>query len=319
MDLFINDLSLHGQFGDHQTFRRSLDEVMQCRTCVAHYQRALRVPRSIVGRPAIGQADFRQAVKMTGDRNFVSLVISWINKNGPFVEDDLLRNPGEYLALADATLVTEEVIGEAAARQFEGLPSGLVSFAPSKFQHTPIEVRWHRDDVRIDTCELPNYWTSQELDHDLKGQQEAPTTWKEFIAQLPGRFPHLTFLPDLEKYLAGQPFSPYVVERSLVLLDVLNRLKTCFDAEGRRTVEGEDLVDNHFRRGKAVFSDSSDSEKNDANFRSAMTFKDPEGRELICFWHGKIKTPQYRIHFSYPIEKDAPLYIAYIGEKLTKK
>ena len=50
-----------------------------------------------------------------------------------------------------------------------------------------------------------------------------------------------------------------------------------------------------------------------------MTFKDPEGRELICFWHGKIKTPQYRIHFSYPIEKGAPLYIAYIGEKLTKK
>ena len=74
-----------------------------------------------------------------------------------------------------------------------------------------------------------------------------------------------------------------------------------------------------FRRGKALFSDSSDSEKNDANFRTAMTFKDPEGRELICFWHGKIKTPQYRIHFSYPLKKGAPLYIAYIGEKLTKK
>jgi hypothetical protein len=104
------------------------------------------------------------------------------------------------------------------------------------------------------------------------------------------------------------------------LLNVLNRLKTCFDAEGRRTSEGEELVDNFFRREKALFSDSSESEKNDANFRSAMTFKDPDGQELICFWHGKVKRPkQYRIHFSYPIEKDEPLYIAYIGEKLTKK
>jgi len=242
-----------------------------------------------------------------------------IAKNGPFVEDDLLRNPGEYLALADDTLVTEETIGEVATRAFNGLPVGLVSFAPSAYQRTPIEVNWHRNDGSIESCELPNDWEAKELERRLASYRQPPENWAEFIAQLPSRFPHLSFLPNLEEYLAGQPFYPYAVERSLVLLDVLNRLKTCFDAEGRRTAEGEELVDNYFRRGKALFSDSSDSEKNDANFRTAMTFKDPEGRELICFWHGKIKTPQYRIHFSYPIKKGAPLYVAYIGEKLTKK
>ena len=79
-------------------------------------------------------------------------------------------------------------------------------------------------------------------------------------------------------------------------------------------------VTSYFRRDKALFSDSSDSEKNDAGFRNAMTFKDPDGQELICFWHGKVRRPiQFRIHFSYPIQSHTPLYIAYIGPKLTKK
>lgn len=50
-----------------------------------------------------------------------------------------------------------------------------------------------------------------------------------------------------------------------------------------------------------------------------MTFKDEHGNPLECFWHGKISTSYYRIHFSYPITHDEPLYIAYIGPKLTKQ
>ncbi len=49
------------------------------------------------------------------------------------------------------------------------------------------------------------------------------------------------------------------------------------------------------------------------------TYINRKGHQLECFWHGKIKSPQYRIHFSYPIEEDVPLYIAYIGPKLTKR
>jgi hypothetical protein len=319
VDLFVNDLSLHGQFGDQQAFRRSLDEVIKCRDCATNYRRTLRVPRSIIGRRVVGQADFRQVVQTAGDRNFVSLVISWIAKNGPFVEDELLRNPGEYLDLSDGTVVTEEVIGEAAARAFNGMPVGLVSFAPSIHQRTPIEVNWHHDDGSTENCDLPNSWDAQEFDHYLEIHRQPPETWTEFIAQLPSRFPNLTFLPDLEQYLDGEPFIPYVVERSFILLDVLNRLKVCFDAEGHRTPEGEDLMNNYFRRERARFSDSSEQEKKDARFRAAMTFRDLQEQAIECFWHGKIQTPPYRIHFSYPIEKDAPLYIAYIGDKLTKR
>ncbi len=319
MGFFVNDLSLHGQYADHLGFRQSLEEVMRCRECATSYGRTLRVSRTILESQVYTNQSFRQAVHATGDKNFITLVMVWIDKNGPFVEDQLMGSPNEYLSLEDDIVVTETAIGEAAARHFQGLPAGLVSFVPSDYQRTPIEVSWHRDSGDVETCELPNFWGLLEFEHYLKDQQSLPRTWEELIAQLPARFSNLTFLPNLEGYLAGEPFSPYVVERTFVLLDVLNQLKTCFDAKGRRTARGDELIDNYFRRRNARFSDASEQEKNDPRFRSAMTFRDPEGRQLECFWHGKIKSPQYRIHFSYPIEKDAPLYVAYIGPKLTKK
>ena len=319
MDFFVNDLSLHGQYADHLGFRQSLGEVLRCREHATRYGRTLRVSRTIVECPACANQSFRQAVQATGDRNFIALVMVWINKNGPFLEDQRTGNPNEYLSLENDVIVTDTSIGEAASRHFQGLPAGLVSFAPSVYQLTPVEVNWHRDNGGIETCELSNFWRSLEFEEYLKEQRSLPQTWEELIAQLPTRFPNLTFLPDLERYLAGEPFSPYVVERTFKLLEVLNQLKICFDAGGRRTVMGEDLIDNFFRREKVWFSDSSEQEKNDPRFRSAMTFRDPEGHQLECFWHGKIKSPQYRIHFSYPIEKDVPLYVAYIGPKLTKR
>ena len=35
--------------------------------------------------------------------------------------------------------------------------------------------------------------------------------------------------------------------------------------------------------------------------------------------HGKVKTPQIRIHFSWPITASTPLYVVYVGYKITKK
>lgn len=320
MDLFVNDLSLHGQFDDHLAFRQSLGEVILCRDYATRYRRTLRVPHSMVKRRVTPQLDFRQAVQATGDTDFIRRILVWLSKHGPFVEDDLLRNPNEYLALSDGTVVTEEAIGEAAARSFQGLPTGLISFIPSHYRRTPIEVNWYRDDDTVEHCDLSNCWEAQKLQDVLQSYRPHPENWSDFIAQLPDRFLHLTFLPELEQYLEGITFSPYLVQRSFVLLDVLNRLKTCFDAEGQRTAAGEELIDNYFRRDKALFSDASDSEKNDAGLRTRMTFRDPDGQELICFWHGKVKRPiQFRIHFSYPIQSHTPLYIAYIGEKRTKR
>ncbi len=52
-----------------------------------------------------------------------------------------------------------------------------------------------------------------------------------------------------------------------------------------------------------------------------MTFTDPEDAQkgLFCSWHGKIKTPQIRIHFEWLRPKgQRSIKVAYIGPKITK-
>ncbi|MEI7996656.1 MAG: hypothetical protein WCH01_17300 [Methylococcaceae bacterium] len=87
----------------------------------------------------------------------------------------------------------------------------------------------------------------------------------------------------------------------------------------RNTDEGNRLYQEHFTGDKAWFSTSSDDEK--IEFKNELTFNHPNNKDekLFCPWHGKIKTPQIRIHFSYPIRADKPLYVPYIGLKITKK
>lgn len=53
-----------------------------------------------------------------------------------------------------------------------------------------------------------------------------------------------------------------------------------------------------------------------------MTFSDPSptGKKLFCPWHGKIKTPQFRIHFEWPRPAgQREIKVVYIGPKITKQ
>jgi hypothetical protein len=322
MDFFVNELSLHGQFNDVAEFRQAIREIMSCREKITSYKRRLFVSRHIVDREVLqGGKKFRQTVPETGNRDFVRLVMIWIDKDGPFIEDNRISDPGEYLSLTEQKneVVTDTGVGEAAFRQFRGFDTSLVSFIPSNYNYTPIEVCWHHNDSNVEICELLNFWEAKKLENYLQTRQSPPSSWQDMINQLPSRFPNLTFLNKLDVFLNREPFDIYIVERVLVLLDVLNQLKASFDDQGKRTQNGEELLNNYFRRQNALFSDASDQEKNDPNLRSRMIFSDPDGHQLECFWHGKIRHREYRIHFTYPITYNQPLYIAYIGPKLTKK
>ena len=101
-------------------------------------------------------------------------------------------------------------------------------------------------------------------------------------------------------------------------MDTLHRFRTCFDERNQRTPEGQRIYQDHFTGNKSWFSDSSDTEK-DA-FEAELTFHHPnqQGARLFCAWHGKVKSPQLRIHFSWPIPGGAPLYVVYVGPKITR-
>ena len=70
---------------------------------------------------------------------------------------------------------------------------------------------------------------------------------------------------------------------------------------------------------EASFSDSSDSEKR--GFRARLTFPHPDkpGESMFCTWHGKVRHMMLRLHFSWPVRADEPVYVVYAGPKLTKR
>ena len=97
--------------------------------------------------------------------------------------------------------------------------------------------------------------------------------------------------------------------RSLTLLAGTN-------AKGERTAEGHEIYQRHFAGQRAWFSDSSDTEKRD--FQNDLTFLLNDGTSLLCSWHGKVNYHiPLRIHFSWPVTAVDPLYIVYVGPKLT--
>lgn len=104
----------------------------------------------------------------------------------------------------------------------------------------------------------------------------------------------------------------------LDLLDVLSRFKDEHQTGTGRTQKGHELYEQYFTGDGAWFSDSSDREKRD--FENDMTFSHPDqnGATIFAPYHGKVQTPQMRIHFSWPVTADSPLYVLFVGDKITK-
>ena len=103
------------------------------------------------------------------------------------------------------------------------------------------------------------------------------------------------------------------------LLDTLNQLKQSFDDKGTLTAEGLRLYQDRFTGSRAWFSDSSASEKSE--FQTGLTFRHPEINDeyLFCPWHGKVSASTLRVHFSWPVSSSEPLYVVYMGPKITKR
>lgn len=125
--------------------------------------------------------------------------------------------------------------------------------------------------------------------------------------------------------LVGHPFASGAAERLLFIMHLLDRFKACFDEDGQRTLEGHEIYRDFFTGQKGeggrgpLFTDSSEKEKK--SFKAEMTFKHPtdSSKTLFCPWHGKVQTPPLRVHFSWPVRADEPLFIVYVGPKITKR
>lgn len=317
MNWYVNDLSLCGQYSEASAFLDDLSELMRARSRVPMLEQQLFCSRMLHTRPVTPTMNFREAVKSASNHTLVPLILAWLTKYGPFWEDDREFNEDDYFEHGGQD-VTDFGLGEAARSLLAGQPASTFSFASGGFDYSPIEILHGLPESPLDTVPVPNLWDADVLCDSAQAAVPAPANWLQMLEQACGRFNKLSFSPRSTDSLRGEPFSQYVVERVFVLLGVLQEFMDCLHGDGSYSDRNHKLIAQHFAGEKAWFTD--ESETNRQNYRAEMSFPDPEhdGKKVFCSWHGKIKTPQYRIHFEWPVEARPKLRVFYIGPKITK-
>ena len=318
MELIFNDLSIHGQFRDMVTFRAAIKRVMNLRQIAHQFGRELYCHRNVANAQVTPTSTMQQVVQRTLNRDQTRSLMQWLNHHGPFWEDVQQHGGDDWLEY-NGTIVTDTAVGEAAYCLFHGIPRGLLSTDPSCWLTSPVSVDWC-ENGNVKSVDVCNYWNANKLKAALAAASVTLKSWKDLEAVAQKRYPDLTFSSDSFESLDGHPFGKSAAEHLLSRLDVLHTLKNCFDQHGKRTPEGHKIYTNYFMGDKAWFSDSSDTEKEE--FKKALAFPNPEApREILfCTWHGKVNyRPPLRIHFSWPIQANTPLYVVYVGPKITRR
>jgi hypothetical protein len=315
MELLANDLSLAGQFSDIASFRSAIGRVMVMRQVAARFGRALHCHKNMAYAQVTPTMSMQQAIQLFTLEQRQAL-LAWLTQRGPFWEEARMHGPDEYLQFEEQ-IVTDTALGEAAFCNLLGIDRRVVSLSPSSWEFSPIPVTWIPNGER-QTVQVINHLEPKALEDALRAAPRPITSWEELQKVSIARCPDLTFSEDAFGYLKGHPFVDGAAQRILALLDVLHEFKSCFDDNGQRTQRGHELYQDHFTGKKAWFSDTSDADKHD--FEEDLTFRHPivEGEYLFCSWHGKVKIDQIRIHFSWPIRAGEPVFVAFVGPKITK-
>lgn len=289
---------------------RQFGHTLYCHRKVAHSQ--------VTGTATMPQAV--QALKPDERRAF----LQWLTQHGPYWEDMRNHGPDDWLECR-GDIVTDTAVGEAGWCSLHGIARGLVSITPSAWQFSPVRVDHVSAIDGTKSVDVANHWELAVVEEVLKELPAPLATWGQLEAVARARFSQITFAIDTFLPLNGHPFVPGAAQRLLAILNTLNRFKSCSDQNGQRTPEGHEIYRNFFT-GKAgdggrgpIFSDSSETEIKE--FEKELTFNHPAvpGRTLFCPWHGKVQTPQLRVHFSMPIRADEPLFVVYVGPKRTKR
>ena len=246
--------------------------------------------------------------------------INWLTRGGPFW-DDKRHHSGDEWMVCQGEVVTDTAVGEAAYRKLHSVESGLISLAQTNWNFSPLEVIWKREDEGLENrnTTLENWWNTAALEGSLQTAPLPLRTWDELRTFSINRYQQLTFANDCFEPLSGVPFAKNSMERILKLFNILDRYAGAFDVTGKLTSEGHQIYRDFFTGKNALFSDSSDTEK--SNFRNKLTFKHPSDPEksLFCTWHGKERHSVLRLHFSWPIRASEPVYVVYVGPKITKQ
>jgi hypothetical protein len=320
MEWYVNDMSLTGQFATPEKFKEALEPLLQLRSLEPNLRDRLYCTRSLASCPITASTNIQQAVMATKDKSFMQLTLGWLGKSGPFWDDNRQFIEDDYFEYKGHD-VTEQGLGEAARRKVVEIDANVFSFQGSLhgFANSPVPVQHGLSEDVLGNIPIDNYWDIKLLRETLASFRTI-NSWQDVQVEIAGRFGQLNIPAEAMYPLMATPFSRCVSNRVFELLDVLNNLVKETDENGHLSEAGMEILTNHFSGEKAWFTD--ESEGNKTNFKTEMTFKDPrnDAKNIFCPWHGKIKTPQTRIHFEWPRPaKQREIKVLYLGPKITKK
>jgi len=319
LSILLNDFSLAGQFTSTHAFLQSLELLMKLRQVSECRGYKLECSSTLVNNQVTNELTLYEAIQSLQEISKKRSVMAWITKAATSWGQNRLHNDDDYLICNDE-VVTGTAIGEAAYRNHENKESSLVSFAPSDWMVSPINVDYFYDNENKNkSCAVKNYWTVDSLTDYLDSILAPIQSWKELEKRMRSECEYLNFSEDSFSLLFPQPFVTGASDRIVVLLRTLDRYSQCFDERGNRTDEGNEIYQNYFTGDRARFTDSSDDEKR--RFENELKFALPDrgAAKVLCPWHGKIQTPQLRIHFAWPEQNGGNFDVVYIGPKITKR
>lgn len=314
--IYLNELSFHGQFPDVNAFKDAIGEMMKIRQTAIKFGKEIHCFRKLTDAQVTHSMSFVQILNFL-KKDEQRALMAWFDRHGQFGEEGQHHSSDDYLAHHDE-LVTDSALGEAAYCLLKGVDRRVASLCPSNFEPSSLAVNFHLNSGEIESASVINYVTPKLIEMELEEYVSIPSSWNGLFDYCRLRFTELEFSTNCFNRLHGHPFVVSAAHAIVERFSVLNEFKSCFDTNGQRTARGQYLYQEYFTGSKAWFSDSSETEKN--HFKKEMTFDHPvdDATKIFCPWHGKVKTPQLRIHFSWPVVNENPLFIVYAGPKITK-
>lgn len=322
MRWYINDLSLQGQFIERSGFEDVLRELISARARIEALRIGLRTTRTLSSRLVGPTTSVRVALQHTSDVDLRRAVLSWLDRNGPFIDDDRANEADDYFEHSELD-VTDTGLGEATRRIKRGELASTFSFCGGNlhFEGSPLVVLHGIPDARLGTYSVPNFWRVASLADSAIAAAPPVSSWKALVEGAREKFPRLMIGDDVyaNAMLAREPFDAVIRDRAFELMKFLDRYMQGLDGHGVEGPQAREVLDTFFRGDRALFS--GESLTNRREFVAELTFRDPEDehKSIFAHWHGKISHRHFRMHFEWPVPVRArQLKILYLGPKLTK-
>ncbi|CDZ72570.1 Hypothetical protein NGAL_HAMBI2610_41950 [Neorhizobium galegae bv. orientalis] len=319
MRWYLNDASLQAQFTDLTKLESRLRDLLVARSRVPSIKQNLRSTRSLPGAMAAPGISVREFLQRCRDKDLRTAIFTWLDRTGPFVEDDRMEELDDYFECMDFD-VTATGLGEAARRTRAGEDCATYSFegGESNFAIDPLEVDHGLSEERLGRHAVRNHWSADGLVEHALAAGPAITSWQALVEGARARFRHLE-IAELHQnaMLAREPFEASVRDRALALMAMLDTYVAGRTENGAEGPASREIIDAHFKGERALFT--GESSTNERNFRQELTFASLEKRDLFAPWHGKISHRFFRMHFEWPLAPERQkLAILYLGPKITK-